>query len=60
MTGLPLWDKVCMNLTQKHVVLPKKSSHITPLPAHNVHLSITAIFFFLNVAVLKRFEYTFK
>ena len=48
MTGLPLWDKVCMNLIQKHVVLPKKFGHITPLPAHNGHLSTTATFFFFQ------------
>ena len=48
MTGLPLWDKVCMNLTQKNVVLPKKFGHITPLPAHNSHLSTTAAFFCLQ------------
>ena len=48
MTGLPLRDKVCMNLTQKHVVLPKKFGHITPLPAHNGHLSTTAAIFCLQ------------
>ena len=48
MTGLPLWDKVCMNLIQKHVVLPKKFGHITPLPAHNGHLSTTAAIFCLQ------------
>ena len=58
MTGLPLWDKVCMNLTQKHVVLPKKFGHITPLPAHNGHLSTTPLSSVFKMAVVERFDCT--
>ena len=46
MIGLPLYDmQETWTQHNKHVVLPKKSRHITPLPPHNSNLSTTGSFF---------------
>jgi len=57
MIGLPLYNmQQAWSQHNKHVVLPKKNCHITPLPPHNSNLCTTGFFFCPKVAIVKRFS----